>query len=142
MDEIEEALQLFPPVKFIYRHFFYPGTYCREMWVPADAIVTSKIHNTEHQFTLSAGQMTVMTEDGGEITLEAPFIGTTKVGTRRVAKFHSESVWTTVHKIDWIIGDEGKDEKLLLETLRRIEDEIIEKYDNPLLNGEFKNLIQ
>lgn len=135
IDEIEVALQELEDPGLKWRHFFYPGTYCREMWVPAGAVVTSKIHKTEHQFVLSAGALIVRT-DNDEIFLEAPYLGITKPGTRRVAYFPVDSVWTTIHKIPWITGEETESD------LERIEDELIEKYQNPLLEGEFKNKIQ
>lgn len=139
MDEIEYALQEFPDPGITLRHFFSSGVYYREMTAPPGSVVTSKIHKTEHAFILSVGKLTVKTEDGGEKTIEAPYIGTTLQGTRRVALFHTESVWTTVHPLDWITGLEGENEETWLAAIERAEDDIIEKYQNPLLEGEFKN---
>jgi hypothetical protein len=142
LDEIEQALQEFPDPGITWRHFFSPGMYCREMTVPPGAVVTSKVHNTEHSFVLSVGELTVKTESGDEVRIKAPYIGTTKQGTRRVAYFHRESVWTTVHYLDWITGKEPEDEIEFYKAIARVEDEIIDKYQNVLLDGEFKNRIQ
>ena len=147
MDRFEAAVISLPEVKIDLRHFFSPGVYYREMTVhipegAKGAFVTSKIHKTEHEFTLSVGALTVVTENDEEKFIEAPYLGTTKMWTRRAAFFHVSSVWTTVHKIPWIDGTEGHDPETLEMTLEQIEDELIEPYENNLLEGEFKNKIQ
>ncbi len=87
--------------------------------------VTSKIHKTDHPFIISKG-MAVVYVDGKELLLVAPYIGITKAGTRRVLwipDFAVEScIWTTVHA--------NPDN----EKLEEIEDRILEKRLNPLLN--------
>lgn len=142
MDQIEAALQKLPDPHIQIRHYFAPGIYCREMWVPAGAMVTSKIHKTEHQFILSAGALIVRTEQDEEVIIEAPYIGTTYPGTRRVAYFPVASCWTTRHHMDWITGSEGDDPETMEMTVQQIEDELIEPYQNPLIDGIFKNKIQ
>jgi len=132
MDEIELALQEYPDPGLTWRHFFSPGVYCREMTVPPGAVVTSEIHKTEHRFVLSAGMLTVRTEDGEKL-IKAPYIGLTTPGTRRVAYFHLESVWTTVHYLDWVTGHEPEDESEFNKAITRAETELIENYKNPLL---------
>jgi hypothetical protein len=77
-------------------HHFTPGLYRREFHAPAGALVTSRIHKTEHPFVLLKGRATVYTETGPE-ELTAPHHGVTKPGTRRVILFHEASVWITFH---------------------------------------------
>ena len=140
MNRFEFAISKLPEVRIDLRHFFYPGVYCREMTVhipsgAKGAYVTSKIHKTEHEFTLSVGALTVVTENDEEKFIQAPYLSTTKMWTKRAAFFHCTSVWTTTHKIGWVTGEEGNDPETLEMTLEQIEDELIEEYENPLLEN-------
>ena len=77
-------------------HYHAPGLYGREMWMPADCLITGKIHKTEHICVLSKGKVTV--SDGGEVnTYEAPATIISKVGAKRAIYAHEESVWTNFH---------------------------------------------
>lgn len=77
-------------------HYHAPGLYAREMWMPADCLITGKIHKTEHICVLSKGKVTVA--NGGEsTTYEAPATIISKVGAKRAIYAHEESVWTNFH---------------------------------------------
>jgi hypothetical protein len=78
-----------------HRHYFGDGTYCREIKLPADTVVTGKIHRFGHvNFVL--GDVTEVTPYGerritGCETFEAP------AGTKRALAVHADTWWTTVH---------------------------------------------
>lgn len=77
-------------------HYFAPGVYCREMWMPKDCLITGKIHKTEHICILSQGKVTVA--DGADsITYEAPATIISKVGAKRAIYAHEDSTWTNIH---------------------------------------------
>jgi hypothetical protein len=40
-------------------HRFTPGMYIREIFMPAGSLITSKIHKTEHPYTISKGKFAV-----------------------------------------------------------------------------------
>jgi hypothetical protein len=107
-------------------HLFTDGMYIREIIMPKGALVTSKIHKTEHPYVVSKGKLAVRIDDGSWVEIEAPYTGITKAGTRRVAYILEDCTWTTFH----VNADNLTD-------LEAIEDLVIEKYDNPLIN---KNL--
>ncbi len=77
-------------------HHFTPGLYCRELRLPAGAVIVTKIHKLEHPYVLSAGALRVWAE-GRWRTQIAPHFGVTLPGTRRVALVLSPMVWTTFH---------------------------------------------
>lgn len=81
-------------------HRFGGGVYIRETSAPAGTLVTTKIHLTEHPFMVLKGDVSVWTEDGGLVRIQAPFCGVTKPGTRRVAYTHEDTVWLTFHATD------------------------------------------
>lgn len=77
-------------------HYFAPGIYCREMFVPAGYALVGKIHKTKHICILSKGKVTVA--DGETLnTYEAPTTIVSPVGAKRAIYAHEDSVWTNVH---------------------------------------------
>jgi hypothetical protein len=80
-------------------HHFAPGSYAREMTIPAGVIIIGKIHRHAHINVISKGRVRVVTEAGAE-TFEAPHTFVSEQGTKRVVFAESETVWTTVHVID------------------------------------------
>ena len=59
IDELEAALQSYEPVHCPVKHRFTEGMYIREIFMPAGTLLTSKIHNTEHPYTISLGTAAV-----------------------------------------------------------------------------------
>ena len=78
-------------------HHFTPGLYSREIFMPAGAVVVSKIHATEHPYVVLKGNLLVYTEDGKWEEINAPHFGITKPGRRRVLLIGQDTVWITFH---------------------------------------------
>ena len=81
------------------KHTFTDGIYVREIFNPAGALITTKIHKIEHPFVLLKGRIsTYIPEEGGKVQhITAPYIGVTRAGTRRVIYAHEDSVFITFH---------------------------------------------
>lgn len=78
------------------RHYFAPGVYVREMWMPRGYLITGRIHKTEHICILSQGMVAV--SDGGEaVVYKAPATIISKVGAKRAIYAYEESTWTNIH---------------------------------------------
>jgi hypothetical protein len=117
IDELELVmLSNLVPVECPLKHTFTKGMYSRQITMPAGALITSKIHRTQHQFIVSRGRASVLVAGGEWVTIEAPYAGVTEPGTRRVLKIHEETVWTTFHPTE-------------LRTVEEIEADIIEPRD-------------
>ena len=101
-------------------HRFTPGLYIREIFMPAGAVLTSKIHRTEHPYVVSKGVVCVYSDNDGPTIIVAPYTGITKPGTRRFLVVLEDTIWTTFHPTN-------------LTSVEEIEDEIIEPYTNPLI---------
>ena len=124
IDELEVVmLENFEPIDCPLKHIFTPGLYTRQILMKAGSFITSKIHKTEHPYEVSFGKVSVWNNDGEEVIIEAPHLGITKPGTRRVLFCHTDVVWTTFHP--------NPDN----ENLEQIEERIIEKHTNSLLNN-------
>jgi len=137
MDEIEEQMLQCEPVQCRVHHEFFGGYYLREIFMPKGTAITSMMHNTEHNFFILTGKVKVMDENNGIQILEAPYIGVTKMGTRRLLEIIDDCTWVTVHKTDVLpLGDSNSD---INNAVDRVCDEIIEKRENKLIGGMARN---
>jgi hypothetical protein len=118
VDDLERTLLGHPEylIEAPVEHLFTDGLYTRLMFAPAGSIVTTKTHKTEHPYVVLKGHVSVVTPDGTQMEIRAPFIGVTKPGTRRVAIVHEDTVWVTFH----VNEDNTQD-------LAVIEDRVIER---------------
>jgi len=82
------------------KHHFAPGSYGREMTLPAGLVVVGKIHKHAHINVISKGRVQVFTEQEGVLELAAPCTFVSSPGTKRVVYVLEETVWTTVHVTD------------------------------------------
>lgn len=97
IDALETAMFKRPQVDCPLVHSFTPGMYIRHRTVPADTLLTSMIHKTEHPYAMLAGRARIWDEVNGWLEVEAPFNGITQVGTRRVVAAITPVVWMTFH---------------------------------------------
>ena len=81
---------------FPLEHQYVTGAYIRTITVPADIVLTTKIHKVTHPYFVMKGECDVLTETGFQ-RIKAPYQGITKAGTKRVIRTYTEVVWTTVH---------------------------------------------
>jgi len=81
---------------FPLEHVFVDGAYVRTIKIPANIVMTSKIHKVTHPYFVMSGEVDVMTENGMQ-RIKAPYQGVTKAGTKRVLRTYTEVIWTTVH---------------------------------------------
>jgi len=129
IDDLEIALSQFAPGKSKVRHTFLHGMYIREITMPKDELIISMVHNTEHPFYVSKGIVEVRNAlDDKPETIVAPYWGITKPGTRRVLFIIEETVWKTIHPLEFITGKENrlsKEEKCKL--VAKIENMILDK---------------
>jgi len=78
------------------KHFIHGGIYAREMEIPEGTVLTGKIHLVDHIFTLSKGELSVMTDDGIK-RIEAPFTFNVRAGIKKIGYAHTDVVCTTYH---------------------------------------------
>lgn len=98
MNEFErKIIRAFPPVESRVEHRFTPGLYSRTIFMAAGNLYTTKIHKTEHQFIISKGSVIIYTKEEGWQRLEAPFMGITKPGTRRIVYCPEDCIFSTFH---------------------------------------------
>lgn len=101
------------------RHFFSPGVYARELFIPKGVTLTGKIHKYPQLNIMSAGVLWVLVDED-VVRVEAPFTIVSPAGTKRVAYALEDTVWTTLH------GTEERD-------LARIEEHFIAQTEEEYL---------
>lgn len=84
-------------VDFTLKHTFINNMYIREISMPSGSFATSRIHNTEHPFSILKGKVLVFTPDGGTEEFSAGHSGITKKGTRRALFIEEDCIWATYH---------------------------------------------
>ena len=98
---LEQALAGHPealgPDAFVTRHHYAPGSYAREIELPAGSCVVGKIHRHAHVNVVSKGCVLVYTAEDGLLEIEAPMTFVSKAGTKRAVLALEDAVWTTVH---------------------------------------------
>jgi hypothetical protein len=94
--QLEAAMLDMPQLEIPVRHWFAPGMYAREVTIPAGVCLTGKIHKFPHLNIISAGDISVLTEEGVK-RIKAPFTLLSPAGVKRVGYAHTETVWTTIH---------------------------------------------
>lgn len=72
---------------------------CRECFLRAGEVWTSKIHKTEHPFVVLSGECHVWSERDGWQHIKAPHQGITQPGTRRILVIVEDTTWVTFHPL-------------------------------------------
>lgn len=127
-------------------HRFTDGMYIRQIFMPKGTLITSKIHKTQHPYTVSLGAVAVSIDGGEWDHIVAPYTGITNPGTRRILYILEDCIWTTYHPLpdmkseynDLIDGD-------LDRILNDIEDKILEPHINQItgsnINEDYKKIL-
>jgi hypothetical protein len=138
IDKIQAELGALEPVPCPLKHIFTPNLYTRQIFMEAwtknskgeevQTCIVSKIHKSTHPFNISLGKCAIYNKADDFLGIvEAPYLGVTIAGTRRLLLIIEPTIWTTYHPLDYITGDEnGWSEEKKLELLKRIENDLIE----------------
>lgn len=78
------------------KHYFAPGVYVREIFMPAGTIVVGKIHKTEHFNIIQKGRVRVF-QEGGDFEIAGPLTFVSGAGVQKVLYIMEDTIWSTVH---------------------------------------------
>lgn len=81
------------------QHFFGPGVYVRQFFLPKGCVVTGKIHKTSHLTIIAMGACSFATGEDAEVFI-APAVFLNKIGDKRAVYAHEDTVIMTVHPTD------------------------------------------
>ena len=104
-----EAEQVMPPV-----HHVWGGLFARELFMPAGAVIVSKIHKVDHMTFVLEGEAEVIDEFGSAEIVSAPAFIKTPAGMKRILRIKTDSRWMTVHANPDDIDDADEFEKVII----------------------------
>ena len=94
---IPEVLEQQLDIDKVTKHDFCDGVYRREFFLPAGAVVVSKIHKKENWFMLWQGDVSIASADGTVKRVRAPYMSKTPINTKRVVYAHTDAIMYTFH---------------------------------------------
>lgn len=90
-------------------HQFINGLYVRKVYLPKGMIMTTKIHKVRHPFFVLQGKCKILSDDGVH-EIQAPHMGVTEPGTKRVIQILEDVIWYTVHATEKTTPEEVEEE--------------------------------
>lgn len=99
LDAAETELDKLPRVHIKTEHAFAFGFYIRKVTMPEGAIVSTKVHGVKSPFCVTKGVCVVKADGEDPQTIEAPYVGITEPGTRRIICILEDTEWITFQPV-------------------------------------------
>lgn len=97
--EIEKLILSCEQVEMPVSHYHIDGVYVRSLFIPADTVLTGKIHNFESIAILAKGRIRITNGTESYIISEG-HIMVDKPGVKRLGYAETDVVFITVHRTD------------------------------------------
>lgn len=110
-------------------HRFGPGTYIREVHIPANTLAIGHEQNFKHTNIMLKGRVTMLNDDGSTTQYKAPMIFTGKPG-RKIGFIHEDMVWLNVYP-----NTEGEQD------IEKLENKWLTKSDSFKLEEKMQNCL-
>jgi len=119
--QLEEEMRKQPNhIEIATAHYFAPGLYAREIFIPKGTLLTGKIHLFGHLNIISKGEISVLTEEGMK-RIKAPCTLVSRPGIKRLGLAHEDTVWTTIHAC-CATSEEEAEKLLVVDTFKEYEE--------------------
>lgn len=92
----KELLEKHEQVEIETKHYWVPGVYIREIFMPKGTILTGKIHKYPQFHVITKGDLSVLI-DGEMVRLKAPINIMSPAGAKRLAIANEDTIWLMVH---------------------------------------------
>ena len=90
--KLQDIIKDMPQVTGQTRHHFSDGMYARELFIPAGTVVVGALHKSQHLYMVVKGKCKVSSQYE-TVEIEAPYIGETIPGTKRVIYAETDCIW-------------------------------------------------
>jgi quercetin dioxygenase-like cupin family protein len=97
--ELETAMKAMEQVEIETKHYFANGTYTREVYVPAGAVITGEIHRYSCINIVSKGRIKVVSDEG-EYEISAPYTFVSGPNVKKAGYALEDTVWINVFPWD------------------------------------------
>ena len=91
-------------------HYYGEGVYARSLFIPAGTVVVGKIHKQDRVNIIAQGRCTFI-DEWQKKTVDAPYVGEFKAGSKTAVFAHTDTVWVTC------IGTDSKDPDIMVHEL-------------------------
>ena len=87
--------------ELVTKEYWTNGVYVRELFIPADTLLTGHIHRNPCLNIVPMGDIEVVTEEGKKrvTVIDEPVIFEAPGGIKRAGYTFSDTIWITVHSI-------------------------------------------
>lgn len=92
-----EHMRHLPQTACPVKHYFSPGLYLREIFMPAGTVVIGRVHKTEHANILVQGSCAIVHDDFRREVLKAPMVFVSKAGVQKALVILEDMIWMTTH---------------------------------------------
>ena len=92
ISELPDQIDLDP----LTSHYFAPGIYLRELFIPAGTALVGKIHRHELMNILVSGTIRVTTDDGVQ-EFTGPKIYNSAAGSKKAGLALTDTIWINIH---------------------------------------------
>jgi hypothetical protein len=96
---LEKAMMAETQVECPVIHRFGPGTYIREVFLPAGSLAIGHYQNFEHTNVFLRGSVNILNDDGSHTVLKAPLIFVGKPG-RKIGYITEDVTWLNIYATD------------------------------------------
>lgn len=93
---LQDIIKQMPQATSETRHHFSDGLYARELFMPAGTVAVGAHHKTQHLYMVASGKCKVSSQYE-TVEIEAPYLGETIPGTKRVIYAETDCLWITFH---------------------------------------------
>lgn len=97
IEALQKEMAKYPQLELRTQHYFADGMYCRELFLPADAVLIGKVHKSEHFFMVTSGSIEIANEQGSGV-MTAPCVVVTRPGVKRAGYCLTDVTCLTVHR--------------------------------------------
>lgn len=102
LDEIENDLLKRPQLEdsdYSLKEYYSGGMYCRQITIPAGALITGRVYKFDHVEIMLSGDITIISDDGSETFYTGNNVIEAKAGKRQAGFSHSETTWLTINSV-------------------------------------------
>jgi hypothetical protein len=96
VDILQNELKKHEQLEIKVKHYFVPGVYVREIFMPKGAILTGKIHKYPQFHVITKGDLSILI-DGEMVRLQGPINILSPAGSKRFAIANEYTYWLMVH---------------------------------------------
>lgn len=116
IEEMESKMMEHPQLDLPVEHLFCNGMYARKLFIPADTILTGRVHKFGYMDIMVSGDLSVAMSEGVK-RLQGFNLMEGLPGRKRAGYAHKDTYWVTVHRTD-VTDPEGIEDHLTVMTMK------------------------